>query len=603
MTAEAANANTMQIKPRYCHKKQGEIMENRTHKDITEQFSFWKNDMFFNRKIRDELVSLEKAKAWEEITERFCSELSFGTGGIRGIMGAGTNRMNEYTVARITAGLGEYLIAAYGEKAKISGVVIAYDSRNNSRAFAETAANVLSGNGIKVFMYKMLCPTPQLSFSVRYREAIAGIVITASHNPKEYNGYKVYDQKGCQLVPEQAAKVKQYIDKIYDYRSIDLNGYTSLIEEIDDTAAYVDCVLKHRKSDKCKTTANDSNSLKIVYTPLNGAGRVPMLRTLAGAGFDKITVVTEQTEPDGDFPTVEYPNPEDHKTFDIAMKYAEEEDADIVLATDPDSDRIGACVKHNGSYTFLSGNQAGALLIDFLLKHTNLKAYKKPAVVKTVVTSELGAEIAKKNGVSVFSTLTGFKYIGEKISQFEDAKIVGDEARSYEFLFGYEESCGYLAGTYARDKDAIVSGLLICEAAAELKQDGKTLVDRLNEIYEEYGYYYDALDSFTFYGTDGAEKIQKMMSSLRASRMPFEDTKEAIDYLEDVYAEDGFGLLPKENAVKYILQDGSWVAVRPSGTEPKLKIYYSIRANDSKPAESRYMLVSKILKDKLEIKE
>ncbi len=549
-----------------------------------ETYNFWKTDALFDAQTRAELASLDAARDAVEIEDRFYCDLEFGTGGLRGVMGAGTNRMNKYTVGKATRGLGKYLIDTFGADAcRTRGVVVGYDTRNNSKDFADVTASVLSGMGIRVRVHSDARPTPQLSFSVKYFGAVAGVVITASHNPKEYNGYKVYDEYGCQLVPDKAERVIAYVNGVEDYRDIDFEGSNDLIEAVDVTDEFVNAVLK--QSRYCNAAAKAD--LRVIYTPLHGTGNVPVSTVLARDGFVNVAKVAAQSVPDGDFSTVQSPNPEDRRALLMGIAQAEETGADIVLGTDPDCDRVGVAVKTADRYKLLTGNQTGALLMDFVLSHTDMGAYRHPAVVKTVVTSELGAKIAKKHGIMVFSTLTGFKYIGEKITQFEEAKLTGDEARDYDFLFGYEESYGYLAGTHARDKDAAVASLLICEMAAEAKAAGRTLCDKMDELYCEYGYYLDALDSFTLKGADGAERIKSMMKNLRGGKSPFENTKIVTDYSVPVPAEPGFGVLPTSNVLKYTLDGGSWVSVRPSGTEPKIKIYYSIKDEDRAAAERK----------------
>lgn len=547
-------------------------------------YNLWKNDEFFDSATRTELNSLIDQK---EIEDRFYKELEFGTGGLRGLMGAGTNRVNKYTVGKATAGLGNYLIDTYGREAcENRGVVVGYDTRNNSQYFSKITADILSGMGIKVYLHAHARPTPQLSFSVIFWNALAGVVITASHNPKEYNGYKIYDPFGCQLVPWKAEEIKRYVAGIPDYRSVNFEGNGGLIFMADVTDNFVAAVMKQSRYDNREAKAQ----LNIVYTPLHGTGSVPVQKVLRLDGFENIWAVAEQVVPDGNFPTVVTPNPEDERALKLGIEQAERTGGDLVLATDPDSDRVGAAVKTDDGYVLMTGNQIGALLMDFVLENTKLT--KKSAVVKTVVTSELGGEIARKKGLKVFSTLTGFKYIGEKIQQFE-------QRQDQEFVFGYEESYGYLVGTHARDKDAVVSVMLICEMAASLKAKGKTLLDRMNEIYEEYGYYRDALESFTFKGKDGLEKINSLMSELRDKEPPFDDIKEVIDYSKPVKSEEGYGYLPASNVLKYILTNGSWIAVRPSGTEPKIKIYYNIKEADQNTAEKKLMYIQTRLKNKL----
>ena len=561
-----------------------------------DRYKQWLTDEFFDKSTRKELSALIDEK---EVEDRFYRDLEFGTGGLRGVMGAGTNRMNKYTVGKATAGFGKYLLDTYGvEACRSRGVVIGYDTRNNSEYFSQTAANVLSGMGIHVYLHSNARPTPQLSFSVMFWNALAGVVITASHNPKEYNGYKIYDEFGGQLVPWQAKQVIRYVDAITDYHSINFTGDDSLISMTDVTDDFIMAVMKQSRYKNKQSKEN----LKVVYTPLHGTGSIPVQKTLYLDGFTQIETVAEQVVLDGKFPTVVSPNPEDQRALEMGIAQAKRTDADIVLGTDPDCDRVGIAVRNSaGDYHLMTGNQVGALLMKFILSHTDLSQYPHPAVVKTVVTSELGADIARKHGITVFSTLTGFKFIGEKITQFEQAKAEGNTDRDYDFLFGYEESYGYLAGTHARDKDAVVSSLLICEMAAEAKANGKTLLDEMDEIYGEYGYYRDALDSFTLKGKDGLEKITAMMAELRSSGSPFEDTDSVIDYSKPVDAEPGLGTLPPSNVLKYILEDGSWIAVRPSGTEPKIKIYYSIKSTDKETAEKKLEDIQNLIQRKLEL--
>ena len=562
-----------------------------------EGYEQWLNDEFFDEATHRELKSLTDEK---EIEDRFYRDLEFGTGGLRGVMGAGTNRMNKYTVGKATAGLGKYLLDTYGAEAcRNRGVVIGYDTRNNSEFFSRTAANVLSGMGIRVYLHAHARPTPQLSFSVKFWNALAGVVVTASHNPKEYNGYKVYDEFGCQLVPWQAKQVISYVDAITDYHTINFKSDVSLVFMADVTDNFVMAVMKQSRY----KNADAKNDLKIVYTPLHGTGNVPVQKALRLDGFTQLDAVAEQVVPDGSFPTVVSPNPEDRRALEMGIAQAKRTNADVVLGTDPDSDRVGIAVKKaEGEYQLMTGNQVGALLMNFVLSHTDMGQYAHPAVVKTVVTSELGADIARKHGIKVFSTLTGFKFIGEKITQFEQAKKNGKKEQDYDFLFGYEESYGYLAGTHARDKDAVVSSLLICEMAAEAKANGKTLLDEMNEIYAEYGYYRDALDSFTLKGKDGLEKISSMMTELREDGSPFAGILSVIDYSKPVDAEEGFGTLPTSNVLRYVLEDGSWIAVRPSGTEPKIKIYYSIKGADKEAAEKKLEEIQNTIQTKFGLK-
>ncbi len=531
--------------------------------DIHEKYEYW---LTFDDNTKNELESITDKK---EIEDRFYKDLEFGTGGLRGIMGAGANRMNKYTVGKATKGLCEYLKNEFaGEKS----VVIAYDSRNNSKAFAECAAEVLCYNGIKTFLFEEIMPTPVLSFSVRYLNCNAGIVITASHNPKEYNGYKVYDKYGCQLVPQYADKVISYINNVKDIKSVKhmnlnmalSNGYltyigdevlNSYISEVEKMAVY-----------------KEASDLKIVYTPLHGTGNIPVRKVLSDMSFD-VSVVKEQAVADGNFTTVRSPNPEEKDALNMALEQAKSANADLVIGTDPDCDRVGVGVLHNGEYTLLTGNQTGALLVDFYLKFKKQSLNPKSTLVKTIVTNDLGAEIARKNGLNVVETLTGFKYIGDQITKYE-------KTGENEFLIGYEESYGYLVGTYARDKDAVIASMLICEMAAYYKKNKMTLVDALNVLYSEYGFYLDALDSFVLKGKDGASRIKNIMSYFRANKATvFPNITDVKDY------STGIGDLPKSNVLKFFLKGGSWIAVRPSGTEPKLKMYYSVRGIDSSTCE------------------
>ncbi len=561
-----------------------------------ERYEFWKNNSFFDEETRAELAALDPVVQVKEIEDRFYRDLEFGTGGLRGVMGAGTNRMNRYTIAKATKGLGNYLLDTYGsEVCAARGVAIGYDTRNNSAFFARTAANVLSAMDVKVYLHDSARPTPQLSYSVKQLGAVAGVVVTASHNPKEYNGYKVYDEYGCQLVPADAKRVITYVDAVTDYSAIDISGNEALIQMVDVTDSFVEAVLKQSRC----TDAEAKAALKVVYTALHGTGLVPVQKALAATGITDVSLVEAQAVADGNFPTVPSPNPEDSRALAMGIEQAKALGADIVLGTDPDSDRVGIAVRCGDDYRLMTGNQVGALLMDFVLSNTNLSAVKNGAVVKTVVTSELGAEIARSKGFAVFSTLTGFKFIGEKITQFEKAHNEGDLSCDYTFLLGYEESYGYLAGTHARDKDAVVASLLICEMAAMWKAKGKTLLDRMQDIYGEYGFYLDALDSFTLKGKDGLERIAAMMAQLRTDGSPFDATAKIIDYSVPVAAEEGFGTLPTSDVLKYVLEDGSWIAARPSGTEPKIKFYYSIKAADEAAAKAQLAAAQKTIREKL----
>ncbi len=550
-----------------------------------EKYQNWKENVFFDLKTREELAVLSPVVDKKEIEDRFYQDLTFGTGGMRGLMGAGTNRMNRYTIGRAAAGYAAYLLANHTpQDCKKTGVVIAYDTRNNSAAFARAAADAMTALGGAVQLSVAPIPTPALSFAVRQLGALGGIVITASHNPKEYNGFKVYDASGTQLVPAQAKQVIAAVNAITDYTTVSFAGKSALLHQIDCTDAFVGAVLAQSLYHDAAAKA----ALRVVYTPLHGAGNLPVRCTLAAGGFRGLCVVPNQACPDGDFPTVHSPNPEEQTALASGIALAAQQGADIVLGTDPDCDRVGVGVRDaNGGYQLLTGNQIGALLLDYLLSHIDIAAVKNPAVVSTVVSGGLAMEIAKKYGIAVFRTLTGFKFIGEKITQFEQAASTGDASRAYTFLFGYEESCGYLAGTHARDKDAVVSCLLLCEMAAEYKAQGSSLLQRLAQLHAEYGYHAEQLDSVTLRGKAGAAQISAMMQNLRTQGAPFADVCETIDYQIATPAEHGFGNLPSSNVLKYTMADGSWVAVRPSGTEPKMKIYYGTKTKNAAAAKVR----------------
>lgn len=525
-----------------------------------DKYNLW---LTFDENTKSELLSVTDEK---EIEDRFYKDLAFGTGGLRGIMGAGSNRMNKYTVGKATFGLANYLKSKNDGEIKVA---LAYDSRNNSAFFAKTAAGIFASCGFKVYLYETLVPVPVLSFTTAFLGCTAGVMITASHNPKEYNGYKVYDSKGCQFCTEDAKNAIEFINKIDDFSTIPFAD----VEDNENITMIGENVLgEFLKQVKKQSVYEKPSDLKIVYTPLHGTGNIPVRRMLEGMD---VTVVKEQELPDGNFSTVRSPNPEEKDALNIAIETAKKIGADLVLGTDPDCDRVGIAVKDGDDYKLFTGNQTGALLVKFILTMHKDELNPKSTLVKTIVTSELGANIGRKFGLNVEETLTGFKYIGDKINKYEAS---GEK----EFVIGYEESYGYLVGTHARDKDAVVSSMLICQMAAWYKNQGKTLVDGLNEIYDEYGYYLDFLDSFVLKGKDGAERIQSLMVTFRekgTSLLP--DIKEIIDF------KDGIRDLPKENVLKYILNDGSWIAVRPSGTEPKIKVYYSVVDPDKENAKLR----------------
>ena len=523
-----------------------------------EKYEQW---LTFDEDTKAELLAITDEK---EIENRFYKDLEFGTGGLRGIMGAGSNYMNKYTVGRATFGVAQF---AKAKRPDNLSVAIAYDTRNNSKTFAKTAAGIFASCGFKVYLYDIYVPVPVLSFTTRFLGCSIGIMITASHNPKEYNGYKVYDNTGCQLCTDDAKCAIGYINNITDFSSIPFSDSDNGIELIGENI-----LSEFLKEISTQSLYTEKSDLKIVYTPLHGTGCVPVQRILKDMN---VTVVKEQEMPDGNFSTVRSPNPEDKAALTIAIEKAKEIGADLVLGTDPDCDRVGIAVKSGDEYVLFTGNQTGAMLVNFILNMKKDKLNSKSTVIKTIVTSEIGADIARKFGVLVEETLTGFKYIGDKMNKYE-------ADGSQEYVIGYEESYGYLVGTHARDKDAVVSSMLICQMAAWYKNQGKTLVDGLNELYAEYGYYLDTQDSFTLTGKDGAEKIQELMSTFRTTGTAlFDGLKEIIDF--SVGVRD----LPKENVLKYVWNDGSWIAVRPSGTEPKIKVYYSIKDKTKEEAEVR----------------
>ena len=544
--------------------------------DMKALFEYW---CTFDEDTRNELVSLTDEK---ETEDRFYKELEFGTGGLRGIMGAGPNRMNRYTIAKATKGYADYLKSQFDGEISVA---IAYDSRNNSRYFSEVAAGVLSANGIKVYIYDTLMPTPVLSFTAKHLGCNGGIVLTASHNPKEYNGYKIYDEKGCQLVPQFASQVIDFVNAVTDLKSVEVDDFNTAVESGKITVIGEDVLDEFIKEVKKQSIYEEKSDLKIVYTALHGSGNIPVRKALNGMN---VSIVKSQELPDGDFSTVRSPNPEEKDALTIAIAQAKEENADFVLGTDPDCDRVGTAVLHNGEYVLLTGNQIGALLVDFVLSNKKDTLNEKSTLVKTIVTSEVGADIARNYGLNVVDTLTGFKYIGEQIGKYE---VNGDK----EFVIGYEESYGYLIGTHARDKDAVVSSMLICQMAAYHKNNGRTLVDALNNIYEKFGFYLDALDTFVLKGKDGAEKIQSIMTNMRENgKSLFKNVKDVLDYSK------GIDDLPKENVLKYTFTDGSWIAVRPSGTEPKLKVYYSMCGETKEVATEKLENIRAILEKEIE---
>ncbi|MGQ3481783.1 phospho-sugar mutase [Paenibacillus sp. TY11] len=553
-------------------------------KKALEGIESWLQDPYIDEETKQELRALEGNE--QELEDRFYKELEFGTGGLRGVIGAGSNRMNRYVIGRATQGLARYILEQHAGKEGKPSVVIAHDSRHFSPEFALDAALVLAGNGIVAKLFPSLRPTPQLSFSVRHLGASGGIVVTASHNPPEYNGYKVYNNEGGQLVPDQAEQVIGYIREVPSFADIhrltrekaEAQGLLVWLGEEEDEA-FVDTVASVSVNRELIATGPGKN-FKVVFTPLHGTGNVPVRRVLEKIGFEQVHIVPEQELPDAEFSTVKSPNPEERDAFKLAIALGEKIGADLLIGTDPDADRMGAVVKNrDGEYVVLSGNQSGAIMVYYLLnqlKETG-KLPNNGAVIKTIVTSEMGAVIAEHFGATVFNTLTGFKYIGEKMNQF-------DQTGDYTYLFGYEESYGYLAGNYARDKDAVLAAMLIAEAAAYYSTQGKTLYDVLQELYEQFGYFLERLESRTLKGKDGVAQIQGKMTDWR-SNAPQEiagvKVGKVLDYSQGL---DG---LPHENVLKFLLEDGSWFCLRPSGTEPKIKVYFAVRGSSLSDAEQR----------------
>ena len=540
--------------------------------DYKSKYNEWMTDEVFDPETKAELRALVGNE--KEIEDRFYRDLEFGTAGLRGIMGAGTNRMNIYTVGRATQGLSNYIKK---KDVKNPSVAIAHDNRRLSIEFSEMAANVLNSNGIKVYLFDDLRPTPELSFAVRYLGATAGIVVTASHNPPEYNGFKVYWSDGGQLVEPIASELIGEANAITDFSKINCirgcnfskNGLlVSIGKEIDDI--YTEKVKAlSMNEDSVKKTYKD---LKIIYTPLHGAGNIPVRRVLNELGFEKVTVVPEQELPDENFSTVKYPNPEERAVFELALKMSVEIDPDIIFATDPDADRVGVLVKDSlGKYVVLSGNQTGALLIDFVLSSMKRRGKLNPktTIIDTIVSSRLGATVAESYGAQVVTVLTGFKHIADKINEFVRT---GDN----EFAFAYEESFGFLAGDFVRDKDAIIASMLVCEMAAYHKSLGKTLYDALIELYEKFGFLSEGVENVAFKGIEGIEKMKELISKWRLNP-PVEVGGVKVKEFRDYMIYQGKIKLPKENAMFFFLENGNWFCLRPSGTEPKLKIYVSAK--------------------------
>ena len=556
------------------------------------KYKEWCENPYFDEKTRKELKNI--AGDEKEISDRFYKDLAFGTGGLRGVIGAGTNRMNIYTVRKATQGLANFIIEEDGQE---KGVAIAFDSRNMSPEFAEEAARCLCANGIRTWLFESLRPTPELSFALRELGCIAGIVVTASHNPPEYNGYKVYWEDGAQITYPKDEQIIARVNAITDLTTVktmsrkeaDESGLLQIIgEEID--ASYMEALKKLVLNPE--VIKEQAKSLKIVYTPLHGTGNLPVRRVLSELGFEQVIVVPEQEKPDGNFPTVSYPNPEDKKAFALALELAKKVDADLVLATDPDADRLGVYAKDSktGEYMAFTGNMSGMIICEYELSQRKEKGMlpEDGAIVTTIVSGNMSQAVAKEYGVDIIETLTGFKYIGEQIKLFE-------QNHNHTYLFGYEESYGCLVGTHARDKDAVVAVMALCEAAAYYKSKGLTLWDQMLVLFEKYGYYKEGLYTLTLKGQEGAAKIQEILKSFR-SNPPKQIGEYKVlafrDYEEDIIQNDVTGEttktgLPKSNVLYFELEDQAWCCVRPSGTEPKVKLYMGVKGIDMQDAQNR----------------
>ncbi|GLV63524.1 phosphomannomutase [Bacillus mycoides] len=570
-----------------------------------QEFSRWLSYAELDAELKEQLENMKQDE--KKIEDSFYKNLEFGTGGMRGELGAGTNRLNVYTVRKATKGLAMF-IEKLGEEAKKRGVVVAYDSRHKSPEFAMEVAATLGAHGITTYVFESLRPTPVLSFAVRHLHTASGIVLTASHNPPEYNGYKVYGEDGGQLPPKEADELISYVNaveneltvEVADVEQLKADGLLHIIgQEVDDAyAAELNNVIINKEM--VKEVGKD---LKIVFTPLHGTSNISVRRGLEEVGFTDVTVVKEQELPDPNFSTVKSPNPEEHAAFEYAIRDGEKVGADVLIATDPDADRLGVAVRnHDGEFQVLTGNQTGALMLDYLLsqKKENGTLPENGVVLKTIVTSEIGRTIAKAYGLDTVDTLTGFKFIGEKIKQYE-------ESGQYEFQFGYEESYGYLIRPFCRDKDAVQSVLFACEVAAYYKSQGKTLYDGLLEVFKKYGFFREDLVSLTLKGKDGAEQIQKMMATFRGNPpkevagltvVAVEDYKESIiTTLQDGNKEEIH--LPKSNVLKYQLEDGSWFCLRPSGTEPKIKFYFGVQDDSLQNSEQKLLTIKEDIMNRL----
>ena len=553
-----------------------------------EKYQEWINSPIIDEETKNKLKKISNNE--KEIEDSFYKELEFGTAGLRGILGVGTNRMNKYTVGKATQGLANFIIK---EKGQERGVAIAYDSRNYSKEFSQIAALILNANGIKTYVFESLRPVPELSFAVRYLKCISGIMITASHNPAKYNGYKVYGEDGAQVTSPKDKQIMDEVNNIKDYaqiktiekeEAIKKGLFNQIGEKIDE--AYINEIKKQSLNPEI---IKKQENLSIVYTPLHGTGNIPVQKILNEIGFKNINIVKEQQEPDGNFPTVEYPNPEDKNAFKLALELAQKVDAQIILATDPDADRLGVYVKDTKTNTYIpfTGNMSALIILEYILSQRKEKNTipENGVVIKSIVSSTMAKPITQKYNVKLEEVLTGFKYIGEKIKEYEINK-------KYEYIFGYEESYGCLVGTHARDKDAIVAVMLLCEAAAYYKEKNMTLWDQLINMYNEYGYYKEGIKQVTLEGIDGAEKIKEIMDNFRKNppkNFGSFKVEKIRDYNNSIILEAGTNKtekinMPKSNVLYYELSNDSWIAVRPSGTEPKIKYYIGVKGKSIEEA-------------------
>ncbi|MDR9794202.1 phospho-sugar mutase [Aeribacillus pallidus] len=576
-----------------------------------ENYQRWISKEDIDQELKQQL--LEKADNELELEDCFYKSLEFGTGGMRGEIGPGTNRMNIYTIRKASEGLARY-IESFGEEAKRRGVVIAYDSRHKSPQFAMEAAKTIATHGIQTYVFDELRPTPELSFAVRYLNAFSGVVITASHNPPEYNGFKVYGEDGGQIPPKIADEIIKKVNEVENELEVAVENEDILKQK--GLIKIIGAEIDEAYNEKIKTISLNPNlakevDVKVVFTPLHGTANKPVRRALQSLGYQNVTVVKEQELPDPNFSTVASPNPEEHAAFELAIREGKRIDADILIGTDPDADRLGVAVKNDkGEYIVLTGNQTGAILLNYILSEKKKKGLlpENGVVLKTIVTSEIGRAIAEEYGLKTIDTLTGFKFIGEKIKEFEQTK-------QYNFQFGYEESYGYLIGDFARDKDAVQAAVLAVEVCAFYKKKGLTLYDGLMEIFNRYGYYREGLKSLTLKGKDGAEQIKRILESFRQNPL-VEIAGKTVTIIEDYLTSERTLLqsnkketidLPKSNVLKYFLDDGSWFCLRPSGTEPKVKFYFAVQAdslnNSEKALEELINAVMEKVNDILTVKK